>query len=216
MVAPAIRYYDDCQQLQLSQSELCLVIDLRIGTDAPQEIKATRQLQRYPLILRNRQRRPPPPPGTLSANMLLPAILDTIQAVTLTISVFALVASLWAANETRQTRLDARRTLLRNEAYATLIELRSSLNTFNCYALVKGVEIKEKDSFMKYMDEQGSSIRAGMIEMWDYPTDGLTAYEKSLNTNKTQARSTFHQTITMIRNSWDKDLREKADSICKF
>lgn len=153
-------------------------------------------------------------PGTLSANTLFPAKLDTIQAVTLTISVFALVAALWAANETRQTRLDARRTLLRNEAYAMLIELRSSLNTFNCYALVKGVEIKEKDSFMKFMDEQESSIREGMIEMWDYPADGLTAYEKSLNTNKTQARSTFHQTITMIRNSWDKDLREKADSIC--
>jgi hypothetical protein len=148
--------------------------------------------------------------------MRSPAKLDTIQAVTLTISVFALVASLWAANETRQTRLDARRTLLRNEAYATLIELRASLNTFNCYALVKGVEIKEKDNFMKFMDEQESSIRAGMIEMWDYPADGLTAYEKSLNTNKTQARSTFYQIITMIRNSWDKDLLEKADSVCKF
>jgi hypothetical protein len=136
--------------------------------------------------------------------------------VTLLVSILALLAAAWAANETRETRLDTRRMLLRSEAQAILIESRSTLHTFNCYGLVKGAEFKGKDEAMKFIEEQENQVRQGLIGMWDYSSSALTAYEKSLNTIKGDIQNTFYEKMIIVRNSWDKDLREKVDSVCKL
>lgn len=134
----------------------------------------------------------------------------------LIISLIALAVSSWAANETRQTRLDTKRAQLRTETMEFIQENRTVANTFNCYALVKGAELQGKDDFMDFLAEQENLIRGDLAEIGEFSSGDLTTYEKRINELRGKARSRFNEKLIVIRNSWDKDLRDKADSVCKF
>jgi hypothetical protein len=43
----------------------------------------------------------------------------------------------------------------------------------------------------------------------------MAIYEKNLNAVKGQPENKLNTALVEIRKSWDKDLREKADSVCK-
>jgi hypothetical protein len=141
---------------------------------------------------------------------------DLFQIGTIALSLLALIVAIWAANETRQTRLDTRRIQLRGEALAFLQETRAVVNTFNCYALVKGTDLKGKDEFMHFLAEEERLIRDGLSNIVEFSIDGLSTYEKSINSVRGRVQNTFNEQLVLIRNSWDKELRDKADSVCKI
>ena len=134
----------------------------------------------------------------------------------LAVSAVALIVAVWAANETRETRLDSKRAQLRAEALEVLVDTRSAVNTFNCYALVKGAELKGKEAFMQFLTNEERQIRDGIVLIGSFPSSALATYEKSLNEVKGAVRGEINEKLMLIRASWDKDLREKADSVCKL
>lgn len=158
----------------------------------------------------------PQPPPSAPPNPVPPKKFDIIKIASLVISFVALGVAVWAANETRETRLDTKRIQLRAEGLAFLQETRSVVNTFNCYALVKGADLKGKDDFMRFLADQEHLIRDGLSNISEFSPGALAIYEKSLNAIKGQVQSTFNENLVLIRNSWDKELREKADSVCKL
>ncbi len=141
---------------------------------------------------------------------------DRIQVWTILLAVLALFVSIWAANEARQTRLDTRRIQLRSEAMALLQETRSSINTFNCYALVKGAELQGKEKFMEFFAEQEKLIRDGFSQIAEFSPDDLAVYEKELNQLRGKLPNRINEVLVLARNNWDQALREKADSVCKI
>ncbi len=136
--------------------------------------------------------------------------------VAIAISVIALVIAFWAAHETRETRLDSRRSQLRGEALAFLQEAQSTINTFNCYALVKGVTLNGKEELKAFLADKDRFIRNGLSELAEFSPEALGIYEKHLNDVKGRLQNGLNADLMVIRNSWDKELREKADSVCKL
>ena len=134
----------------------------------------------------------------------------------LILSVFALVIAGWAAYESHEARLDSKRSQLRNEALEIIADIRSATNTFNCYALVKGVDLSGKEDFQHFLADKEHQIRKGIGEIATFSSSALAIYEESLNDVKGKARTELNEKLTLIRASWDKSLRDQADSVCKF
>jgi hypothetical protein len=141
--------------------------------------------------------------------------LDSNQKLTLVIAMLALVIAIWAANETRQTRLDTRRAQLRGEALAFIQEARANFNLFNCYAMVVGVDPVGKKEVKMSLDSGEDKIRADLAKMADFSDAGLTAFEGYLNQVRGRVQNNITENLVKVRGTWDKDLREKADSVCK-
>lgn len=134
----------------------------------------------------------------------------------LVISIIALLVAAWAANETREARLDSKRMQLRGDTLAYIQEVRSVVNTFNCYGLVKGAKMEGKDDFMRFLEDHEISMREGISQLDNFGASALAIYKKNLNAVKGQSQNKINTILVEIRNSWDRDLREKADSVCKL
>lgn len=141
--------------------------------------------------------------------------LDVAKIGAVAASIIALIVSFWAASETRQTRLDTKRMQLRGEVSAFLQETHLAINSFNCYAMVKGADVKGKGDFMQLFSAKEASIRDGLADIADASPNELIVFEKTLNAVRGQLQNIMYENMTIARNSWDKELRDKVDSVCK-
>lgn len=146
---------------------------------------------------------------------ITPRKLDNTQIGTILASTLALIISCWAASETRQTRLDAKRLQLRGEALALVRDANLAVNTYNCYALVKGADLKGQDAFMSTFRTNVQHVRDDIQNIADASQSDLITIEKVLNTFNGELQNTMNERLIIDRNSWDKGLRERVDSVCK-
>lgn len=131
------------------------------------------------------------------------------------ISLLSATFSFWTYMETKESRLEARRSVIRNDYLTYLNDAKYSKHILDCYDSFNGQKRPSRTEFENLIFRNDTSIRKKLVIIHKMPEETLDLLEDQLNRTKDSINSMFSQEVINIKITWDKEKLEKADLACK-